>query len=96
MTVERFEPRRRVRESRESAVPAAKPAVYRTYVHKPGRKARLYRIDPIGSSWRCEVHIGAEIHRTAIVPTRTHMVEQRRGFEREVADLLADGWTLDG
>lgn len=46
------------------------------------------------STWRCEVWIGAALHRTTIAPTRVHMVELRKQYEREVAELLADGWTV--
>ncbi|SRR5713101_8179342 len=98
MSEDDFARRRREHDNLKSAIPGAPKAVYRAALHKPGtgRKSRLYRIDPLGlSQWRCEVWIGAAIHRTVIVATRTHMLELRQQYEREVAELSLDGWTVD-
>lgn len=95
MTADEFTKRRRAQEHLKSAIPGAAPAIYRAALHKPGRKGRLYRIDPIGGSWRCEVFFGADIHRTRIVETRTQMLEHQQQYAREVAELVLDGWSLD-
>lgn len=87
--------RRRERENLKSAIPGAAPAVYRAALHKAGRTGRLYRIDPVPGGWRCEVYFGAAIHRTRVVFTRTHMLEDQRQYDREVHELILDGWTLD-
>jgi hypothetical protein len=92
-----FTRRRRAQENLKSAIPGVPNAVFRAALHKPRRKDRLYRIDPVGRSlWRCEVWMDAEIHRSREVITRTHMVEHRKQYEREIADLILDGWMLDG
>lgn len=90
-----FTRRRRAQDNLKSAIPGAAPAVYRAALHKPGRQGRLYRIDPIPGGWQCEVHIGAAIHRTRLVDTRTHMLEHQRQYLREVSELVLDGWSLD-
>lgn len=89
-----FTRRRRAREKLKSAIPGAKPAVYRAALSK-GQRFRLYRIDPIPGGWRCEVWTGRRIHRTQDVPTRTHMIALKNEFEFEVAELLLDGWTVN-
>lgn len=86
---------RRLKKREAAAAARAGQATYCAYVQKADRPSRLYRIDHLTpSTWRCEVWIGGSIHRTTIAPTRTHMVELRKQYEREVAELLADGWTV--
>jgi hypothetical protein len=91
-----FSTRWRVDENLESAIHGAAKADYRAALHKPGRKGRLYRIDEIGVlQWRCEAWFGVEVHRTCIVQTRTDVIELRKQYEREVDDLVLDGWVLE-
>ena len=86
--------RRRELELRQSAIVGDPPAVYRAFLQSRGR-ARLYRIDPIGhSSWRCEVWFGAAIHRTTVVSDRAAMIRRQHEYEREVMQLVEDGWVL--
>ena len=91
-----FTTRRHADENLESAIHGKAKADYRAALHKPGRKGRLYRIDQIGAlQWRCEAWFGVEVHRTCIVQTRTDMIELRKQYEREVNDLVLDGWVLE-
>ena len=98
MTNDDFARRRRAKENLKSAIPGAKPAVYRASLSKGAARHRLYRIDPNpGGWWRCEVSANSRtgFHRTQDVPTRAHMVMLKRQYEFEVAELLLDGWMID-
>lgn len=93
--IHEFAEHRRVRQRQAAAGARIDHATYCTYAQKADRPSHLYRIDRLtASTWRCEVWIGASIHRTTIAPTRVQMMELRMQFEREVAELLADGWTV--
>lgn len=90
--VDEFTARRRLHAQRSAATGAV--PVVASYLQKTGFSSRLYRIDPVAQQgWRCEVWFGATVHRTVLVSSRTLMLEQKRQFEREVAELLLDGWT---
>ena len=86
-----FTARRRLHENRSATTGI--PPVFCVELTKPGRQAKLYRIDFIEPSmWRCEVYFGAELHRTTVVNFRKQMLELKGQYAREVAGLLADGW----
>jgi hypothetical protein len=91
VSADEFAARRQSRLHARAQAPAPLLAVF---LQKPDRQSRLYRIDRLTpSTWRCEVWLGAAIHRTMIAPTRAHMMELQKQFRREVAALLEDGWS---
>lgn len=58
-----------------------------------GDRCRLYRIDPIdATSWQCQVMVGSRPHRFSVASGRAQAKLMKAEFEREVADLLLDGW----
>ena len=90
--MDEFTARRRLHAQRSASTGLV--PLYAKFLTKAGRPSRLYRIDPIGRlRWKAEVWIGASLHRVHAIGHRSDARMIANQFEREVCELLADGWT---
>lgn len=72
------------------------PPVYRLKVIlRKGTSTRLYEIRPVGDGWQTWVRRNGKPHRAEYVYTPVDIERLRGEYEREIGDLIADGWTHD-
>lgn len=88
--IDEFTDRRKLHAQRSAATGVV--PFYAIFLVK-GDRCRLYRIDPIdATSWQCQVMIGSRPHRFSTAVGRAQAKLMKAEFEREVGDLIKDGW----
>jgi hypothetical protein len=70
--------------------------IYRLKVTlRKGTSTRLYEIRPIGDGWQTWVRRNGQPHRAEFCHYLTDIERIKGEFDREISDLLSDGWTVD-
>jgi hypothetical protein len=69
------------------------PPVYRLKaILRKGTSTRLYEIRPFGDGWQTWVRRNGQPHRAEYLYTLVDLERLRGEYEREITDLIADGW----